>query len=165
MSGSRPGDDPGVYTMPPEAFRVGPQVPSASAEQETRASAESPAEREPRRPATERPARRRKGWDIALTVVLLLLLIAAAVVASGYALLVGLSDEACGGAGRICQDGLFEIGVWVSFTAPWLVVALALFVGAVLLVVRRRGFWVPLAGAALMAALCLLGAFLVWAAT
>ena len=153
MSGA--DEDPGIYTMPAGAFRIGPEATPSAPPQ--------PPERT-REPGSPRPARRRRGWDIALTIVLLVLLLAAAVVASAYGFAIGLSAGACGGGGRLCQVGLRDLGVWMALTTPWLVATVATFVGVLLLVVRRRGFWVPLAGAVLMGALWLLGAVLVWAA-
>jgi hypothetical protein len=153
VSGS--DEDPGIYTMPAGAFRIGSEAPPPT-----------PPERpgSPQEPASPRPVRRRRGWDIALTIVLLVLLLAAAVVASAYGFAIGLAAGACGGGGRLCQAGLRDLGVWMALTTPWLVAAVATFVGVLLLVIRRRGFWVPLAGVVLMGALWLIGAVLVWAA-
>jgi hypothetical protein len=160
VSGPRPDDDPGIYTMPAETFRVGRQVPAPTAEQPTERTPE-PASAS----ASAAPRRRRKGWDIALTIVLLVLLLAAAVVAASVGLALGVGSDACGSGGRVCRQDLLAVGVWTAFTTPLLILAVALFFSVVLLVVRRRAFWVPLAGFVLVAVLWSLGVFLVWAAT
>lgn len=168
VSGSQPDEDPGVYTMPAGAFRVGAQAPVADQVSERPApSASGAPSASPVSPEGRRvlPRRRRKGWDIALTIVLLVLLLAVAVVAASIAVALGGGTDACGSAGRVCRPDLLAAGLWTAFTTPLLVVAVALFFSVVLLVVRRRAFWVPLAGLVLLAALFSLGVFLVWAAT
>ena len=160
VSGPRPDDDPGIYTMPAETFRVGAQTPGP----------EQPVERVPESAsasasASVTPRRRRRGWDVVLTIVLLVALVAVAVVAASIALALGGGSDACGSGGRVCRPDLLAVGFWTAFTTPLLVLAVTLFFSVVLLVVRRRAFWVPIAGFVLLAALWSLGVFLVWAAT
>ncbi|MCC4909131.1 DUF6264 family protein [Microbacterium sp. cx-59] len=169
VSGTRPDDDPGVYRMPTEAFRVGahaqPQDPVATPEPVPTAAPPPAAPDAATRTASARSPRRRRGWDIALTIVLVVLLAVAAVIASSLGLVMAASADACGSGGRVCRDDLHSIGVWMLFTTPLLVLAVTAFFAIVLLVVRRRAFWVPIAGTILLAALWSLGVFLVWAAT
>jgi hypothetical protein len=155
VSGSRPDEDPGVYTMPADAFRIGSEPPVPVPPRPVRP---------PRTSASARPGRRRKGWDIALTIVLLVVLLAVAVTASVAALSLGVAAGSCGSGGRLCQDALRDLGVWMALTTPWLILVLSVFFAVILLVIRRRAFWVPLAGLLLTVVLWLLGALLVWAA-
>lgn len=173
VSSERPDGDPDVYRMPPEAFRVAPDgvappvaerpvgpCPSAAEARQPRTAAPRPD-----RPARTGAERRRKGWDIALTIVLLVVLLAVAGGASLLGFVLGLGSDACGADGRICREGLLVVGVWIALTAPWLVAAVAVFIAIVRLVVRRRAFWVPLVGMAFVAGLWWIGAAVVWAAT
>lgn len=157
--------------MPPEAFRVAsdgvapPAAERPSPPRAPEARRPRPAAPRPDRPARPTVERRRKGWDIALTIVLLVVLLAVAGGASLLGFALGLGSDACGADGRICREGLLVVGVWIALTAPWLVAAVAVFVAIVRLVVRRRAFWVPLVGMAFVAGLWWIGAAVVWAAT
>jgi Family of unknown function (DUF6264) len=153
VNGSVPDENAGVYTMPPEAYRVGTR-PAAS----PRDPAPAPAARRPQ------PARVRKAWDVALSSVLLVLLAAAATLGSTAAVFLALAGASCGRGGRVCQGAVRDAGVWTALTTPWMVFVLCLAATVALLVARRRGYWVPLLGLLLAAALWGTGAVLVWAA-
>lgn len=99
-----------------------------------------------------------------LTIVLVVVTAGAAVIASSYGLALAASAASCGEAGRVCRGGLREVGVWMAFTTPVLVLVCTVFFSVVVLVIRRRAFWVPLVGLGLLVALWAVGLFLVWAA-
>lgn len=156
MSEQRRPARPGVYTMPPGAFRVGgtaePQesVPSASAPPESVPSAS------PRSASV--PRRRRRVWDVVLTIVLLPVGAAVSAAGSVWALLLAFLADGCGPVG--CDYGRMNLGVWTAFSGPLAVWIVVLAVSVVLLAFRRLAFWVPLAGMALSAAVWALGAWL-----
>lgn len=164
VSTPRPGDRPDVYTLPPEAYRFGEPAPApVSPADSPPGTEEAPESAGVEDVLADAGVRRRRGWDIALTVGLLGLLVVAAGSASLLAVMLGLGSDGCA-AGRVCNGALREVGIWTAFTTPWLVVAIALFTAVTLVVLRRRGFWVPLVGLAAMVALWVVGALLVWAA-
>ncbi|WP_243233116.1 DUF6264 family protein [Microbacterium sp. CIAB417] len=163
MSSERPGEEPAIFRLPPESFRVGSdEAPHARPEP---APHREPAEPRPQRDAEPTaPRRRRKAWDIVLTIVLLVSTAAVSAVASTLALLLASSSTGCGADGRVCRTELLQGGVWTMLTVPWIVFVLTAFFAVLLLVVRRRAFWVPLAGSVLAALGWLVGAVLLWAA-
>jgi uncharacterized BrkB/YihY/UPF0761 family membrane protein len=150
--------------MPAETYRVATPAEEsivAPAPESAREPRQTPQARQP----AEAPVRRRKGWDIALAVVLLLVLVAAVVVAASYGVVFASAADACGSGGRVCREDLRDLGIWMTFTTPLLVLAVVLFFAVVLWVSRRRLFWLPATGLLLLGALWSLGVFLIWAAT
>lgn len=163
MSSERPGEEPAIFRLPPESFRVGSD--EAQAARSEPAPRRNPAEPRPQ-PHAERtaPRRRRKAWDILLTIVLLVVTAVLSAVASTLALLLATSSIGCGADGRVCRTELLQGGVWTMLTVPWIVFVLTAFFAVLLLVVRRRAFWLPLVGSLLVALSWLVGAVLLWAA-
>lgn len=156
MSSERPGEDPAIFRLPPESFRIGADEAPAAVRPE-------PAAR-PARTDAPRAPERRKSWDIVLTIVLLVGAAAVSAVASTLAILLAASSAGCGADGRVCRVELLQGGVWTMLTVPWIVFVLTAFFAVLLLVVRRRAFWVPLVGALVAVLAWLVGAFLLWAA-
>lgn len=157
VSEPRPGDEPGVYTLPEGAFRVregaaAGERPAPPAERvagvPTGAPAGAPtAERPvPESPASVDGRRRRRVWDVVLTIVLLLLGAGVAVLGSVMALLIVVLANGCGAVN--CDYERLNLGLWVALTGPWATWAIALVVSIVLLVRRRLAFWMPLLGIA-----------------
>nr|WP_243845273.1 DUF6264 family protein [Microbacterium halimionae] len=137
--------------MGPETYRVSTEPPVS----------EYAAGPTPRRDVNSLPQRRRRRWDLWLTISLLVLLAAASVTASVLAVLLTYAFNACGSGA--CSRDVMNIGVWVSLTAPWIAFVIALALSIVLLIVRRLAFWVPLAAFVLVVGLWNVGAFIVWA--
>lgn len=164
MSSERPGEEPAIFRLPPESFRVGSDRAPAAVRPEPAPRPQRPAPQPPGDTGRTTPRRRRKAWDIVLTIVLLVANATVATVASTLALLLASSSTGCGADGRVCRTALLQGGAWTMFTVPWIVFALTAFFAVLLLVVRRRAFWVPLAGTVLAAVSWLVGAFLLWAA-
>ena len=164
MSSERPGEEPAIFRLPPESFRVGSDEASAADRPDAAPRPERTAPQPKRDTGSMSARRRRKAWDVALTTVLLVATAAVAAVASTLALLLADSSTGCGADGRVCRTELLQGGVWTMLTVPWIVFVLTAFSAVLLLVVRRRAFWVPLAGSVLAALSWLVGAFLLWAA-
>ncbi|MDQ1205795.1 DUF6264 family protein [Microbacterium sp. SORGH_AS_0862] len=164
MSSERPGEEPAIFRLPPESFRVGSGEAPAAVRPEPAARADRPAPTPQRDTGRTAPRRRRKAWDIVLTIVLLVATATVAAVASALALLLASSSTGCGADGRVCRTELLQGGVWTMLTVPWIAFVLTAFFAVLLLVVRRRAFWVPLVGTVLAALSWVVGAFLLWAA-
>ncbi|GAB3148397.1 hypothetical protein GCM10027058_08910 [Microbacterium neimengense] len=163
MSSERPGEEPAIFRLPPESFRIGSD--EARAVRPEPAPRGESAESMPQRHAERTvPRRRRKAWDVVLTIVLLVSTAAVSAVASTLALLLASSSTGCGADGRVCRTELLQGGVWTMLTVPWIVFVLTAFFAVLLLVVRRRAFWVPLVGSVIAALSWLVGAVLLWAA-
>ncbi|WDG17520.1 DUF6264 family protein [Microbacterium sp. Clip185] len=164
MSSERPGEEPAIFRLPPESFRVGSDGAPAAARPEPSPRSERPAPRPEREAGRTAPRRRRKTWDIVLTIVLLAVTAVVSAVSSTLALMLAASSTGCGADGRVCRAELLQGGVWTMLTAPWIVFVLTAFFAVLLLIVRRRAFWVPLVGTVVAALTWLVGAFLLWAA-
>lgn len=113
-------------------------------------------------PPTVRRGRRPVRWaDVIVSIVLLVVLIGAAVTASVFGAFLSYASRSCDPAG--CNYDVLSTGVWFAVLSPWAVAIVAIAGSVVLMVLRRLSFWVPLTAFALMVALWLVGAVLVWA--
>lgn len=166
--------DPGTFhVQDPDAAEPAPPAAPEAAEEAERAEdigetapAEDAAPEPARAPTpvrTKRPRPPVRWGDLVTSIVLILLLAGAATMASIFAAFLTFASTSCGPVG--CNYDVMGIGVGVALISPWIVFALAV-VGVILLVIARRlSFWVPLTAFALMVALWLVGALLVWAGT
>jgi hypothetical protein len=112
---------------------------------------------------TPPPVRRVRAWDVVLTIVLLVLIAPFAYLMSAASLFFGMAGDFCSEA--TCNFGLMNVAFQIGLIGPWVVVLAALAFSVVRLVLRRRAFWVPLAGAAAIVVVWL-GAFgLLWLST
>jgi len=107
----------------------------------------------------ERPAKQPvKVLDVVVTIVLLV----ADAILAGLASLMGMflvmASDSCGV--RDCNVDLITLGWLMGMILPWVAFIATAAVAIVLMVKRRLAFWVPLAGAALIA-LSLVAAFIV----
>lgn len=168
VSEPRPGDQPGVYTLPEGAFRVregaapgerpAPPAGRSAGSAAVPPSAAPTAERSAPDPAASVDGRRRRRvWDVVLTIVLLLLGAGVAVVGSVMALFIAFLADGCGAVN--CDYERLNLGLWVALTGPWVTWAIALVVSIVLLVRRRLAFWMPLLGIVLTVGVWFLGAW------
>jgi uncharacterized BrkB/YihY/UPF0761 family membrane protein len=164
VSSERPGEEPAIFRLPPESFRVGSDEAPAAVRPEQTPRPERTAPRPQHDTGRTGPHRQRKAWDVVLTIVLLLSTAAVSAVASTLAVLLAASSAGCGADGRVCRTELLQGGVWTMLTVPWIVFVLTAFFAVVLLVVRRRAFWVPLVGTIVAALTWVAGAVLLWAA-
>ncbi|MFG6402047.1 MULTISPECIES: DUF6264 family protein [unclassified Microbacterium] len=105
--------------------------------------------------------RRVRVWDVAVTIVLLVLLTLFALAASYAGSLLAMAAQAC--RPTLCDEGVFNLGLWFGVLAPWVVLLVAVGATVVLLIKRRLGFWAPLAAAALMVGLWFVAAAIVGA--
>ncbi|BDZ65592.1 hypothetical protein [Agromyces mangrovi Wang et al. 2018] len=92
-------------------------------------------------------------WDLVLSIVLVLLLIGVAITGVFIGSLFALGAPSC--VNGSCA--LFDVGLNVAIWGPIVVGVLGLAVTVTLLVLRKRAFWVPLAGIALVAIVVFVG--------
>ena len=85
--------------------------------------------------------RTRRTWDTVLTIVLLVVDLVTAVILSYLAIFLVFASDSCGVG---CNSDLLSFGVLLGFIAPYVAFAIALVVSIVLLVTKRRAFWVPI---------------------
>ncbi len=101
---------------------------------------------------TKRP---RAMWDIVLTVILLILGIVAAVFGSFAGIFLVFLSDSCGST--TCNSDQMGFGITLATLGVWLPIVASVIVSIVFLVLRRRTFWVPIAGIVLAAAVWALG--------
>jgi len=92
-------------------------------------------------------------WDLVLSIVLVLLLIGVAITGVFIGSLFALGAPSC--VNGSCE--LFDVGLNVAIWGPIVVGVLGLAATVTLLVLRKRAFWVPLAGIALVAIVVFVG--------
>lgn len=102
-------------------------------------------------------------WDAILTSILLGLLGVLTFGVSVFGAFLAMASDPCG-ATLSCSNDLISIGVLVAMGVPWVVLVGVVIAAIVFLVKRWIAFWVPLAGAPLVAASWFLGAAIVSAA-
>ncbi|WP_307219062.1 DUF6264 family protein [Microbacterium sp. SORGH_AS_0888] len=167
MSEPRPDGEPGVYTLPEGSFRMseGAAAPVGRSVAEEGRTAAHAAPEEPGRPVsdaeavppTSDPPRRRRVWDLVLTLLLLLVATGAAGLSSVLALYIVLLSDGCSTVN--CDYGQLNLGLWIALSGPWAVWAVAVVVSIALLVRRRLAFWMPIVGVAAIVGVWFLGAW------
>lgn len=158
-----------VFRMDPSTFRVqdpprGEHAETAvetDAADATDASAGQPAA--PVAPQARTPRRPVRWADLIVSIVLLVLLVAAAATASLFGAFLAFASDSCSATG--CNYDVMSIGIWVAVISPWIVFVAALIGTIVMIVLRRISFWIPITAFALIIALWLIGAVLVWSGT
>lgn len=93
-------------------------------------------------------------WDLILSIVLLLAVLGTTAVVVMLALMGALMASACGPG---CKLDQFGVGFALSIILPIAFALATVIVTIVLLVKRRRTFWVPLAGIGLVVVGWLIG--------
>lgn len=159
-----------VFRMDPSTFRVQdpPRAGHADVPSQTDVAPDVPEGEvtEPAAAAAPRPRKPRRAvrWaDLIASIVLLVLLAAAAVTASVFGAFLTFASDSCSPTG--CNFSVMTIGIWVAVLSPWVVFLVALAGTIVMIVLRRISFWIPITAFALIVALWLIGAVLVWAGT
>lgn len=109
---------------------------------------------------TQSPARPRRTWDLALSIVLLVLLMVVSAAAAVMGLGLAFVGDSCG-ASSVCDYDRIGTGLMVGIAAPLVIGSLALVATIIALVLRRLSFWIPVAGM-LLALVAEVGAW-VWA--
>ena len=89
-------------------------------------------------------ARRRKAWDIALSIVLMALAVVTALIGSFSQLFVLAFTDYCPPASCHIDQAVAGVGVTWAIVAAVLIASIVITI--VLLVRRRRGWWVALVG-------------------
>ncbi|MCD2441121.1 DUF6264 family protein [Agromyces sp. SYSU K20354] len=95
-------------------------------------------------------------WDLVLTIVLLVLMVGAALVASFLSFFLAFASDSCG-ASAVCDYDRIATGMLVAMIGPLVVGLVALIAAAIVLVLKRIAFWIPIAGIVLVAAVFLAG--------
>jgi hypothetical protein len=113
----------------------------------------------PPAPPVRRP---RAVWDLWLTIALLLVAVLVDVVVSFFAVFLVFASDACVSS---CDSGLMSIGFLIAIALPTVALVLGIIAAILLLVFRRRAFWIPLVVIALEIGLYLLGAAVTYAST
>ena len=93
---------------------------------------------------TAAPVRTVKAWDIVLTIALILIgsgLVAVLVILGA---LLGVAGDRC--SEFSCSFTQIGLGILVAIAAPVVLFLIAIVVSIVMLVKKRRAFWVPLVG-------------------
>jgi len=85
--------------------------------------------------------RTRKTWDIVLTISLLAIDLITAVVLSYVAIFLVFASDSCGTG---CNSALLSFATLFGFVSPYVAFVIGLVLSIVLLVRRRRAFWVPI---------------------
>lgn len=107
-------------------------------------------------PSTSPSERKRALWDIILTVILLVVTVIAASIASLFGLFLAFMSDSCGAVGE-CNIDQLGVGMALAVGGVWLAPVAAIVAAVVLLVLRRRAFWVALLGLVLVGAIWALG--------
>ncbi|MBN9189440.1 MAG: hypothetical protein J0I78_16775 [Microbacterium sp.] len=89
-------------------------------------------------------SRTSKSDNIAATVLLFLLVLLVAAFLSFRGMFLGFWVDTCGVVTIPCEPGLFRAGLLTGVFSPWVIFVVALLLSIVLIVIRRRAFWVPL---------------------
>ncbi|MFC6356125.1 hypothetical protein [Luethyella okanaganae] len=110
--------------------------------------------------ATTTPTRRLAVWDLVLTIVLDLMLVGIAAVATLFSAFLVMASDSCGSSVE-CDIGMFDVGWLIAFASPGVFTLIVLVISVILLILRRRAFWVPLAGIVLVVGVWFLGVWLV----
>lgn len=95
-------------------------------------------------------------WDLVLTIALLVVMIGAAVLASFLSFFLAFAGDSCG-ASVTCDTDRIAAGMLVAMIGPLAVAMLALIAGAVVLVLKRIAFWIPIVGIVLVAGVFVAG--------
>ena len=90
-------------------------------------------------------------WDLILTIVLLVVMIGLALLASFLSFFLAFASDSCG-SGITCDYDRMATGMLLAMVGPLAVALLVLIAGVVMLVLRRRAFWIPIVGIVLVIA-------------
>ncbi|GLI26262.1 hypothetical protein ARHIZOSPH14_05040 [Agromyces rhizosphaerae] len=150
------GDD--ARTRPAADGDSGSSTPAERSTPESNAPADAAAAAAPDgRTKRVRPVR---VWDLLLSIVLLLLLVGVAITGALVGSLFALNAPSC--VNGSCD--LFDVGLGIAIWGPIVVGVLGLAATVILLALRRRAFWVPLVGIALVAVVVFVGGAISFAA-
>ena len=109
------------------------------------------------------PVRRQRAvWDLWLTIALLLVAVLVDIVLSFFAVFLVFAADACVSS---CDSGLMSTGFLVAIVLPTVALVMGIIGAILLLVFRRRAFWVPIVVIALVIGLYFLGAALTYLGT
>jgi hypothetical protein len=107
--------------------------------------------------------RERPTWDLVLTIVLLVSYLILTLVASAFGTLYAFASDGCGSS-NTCNYDQMNVGLFTAVTGVWGPVLFVVAGAIILLVIRRRAFWVPLVGILLTIGISALGAVLIFGA-
>lgn len=99
-------------------------------------------------------------WDLVTTIVLLVLAAVVGAVLTFAAFFLVFASDPCG-ASTVCDTGRMGAGFFIALLGPAAITLVTVIVAVVLLILRRRAFWVPIVGILLAAGVWIGGAALV----
>ncbi len=114
-------------------------------------------------PTSPAPPRERKTWDIVLTIVFMVVNLGLNAIGSFVGVMLAFASDSCGSA-KVCNTDQIGIGMSLAVIGPWVPLVFVIAGSIVLLVIRRRAFWLPLVGIALTIAIVGVGIALVFGA-
>lgn len=97
-----------------------------------------------------KPSRERKSWDFILTIFLLVLFLGWSLLCSFAGALVAFAGDSCG-ASSTCNSDLVGTAFMIGMFGPAVLAVIVLLFAIVWMVRRHISFWIPLAGAVLVA--------------
>jgi hypothetical protein len=103
-------------------------------------------------PPQDSPKRTVAIWDIILTVILLVIGLGIALIGSFLGFMLVFLSDSCG-ASTTCDTNQIGLGFTIATIGVWPPIILAVLLSIVVLVLRRRAFWIPLVAIVLMAAI------------
>jgi len=119
---------------------------------------------EPAAQAQTTPApqpRERATWDIVLTIVFLVVSVGVNALGSYLGVMLAFASDSCSTV-TPCNYDQISAGMLIAIFGPWVGFVVVTSCSIILLVKRRRAFWVPLVGTALTVALVGVGIALVF---
>jgi hypothetical protein len=98
-----------------------------------------------------KPARKVAAWDLILTIVLLLLVLLAGGIAGAAGIFLVFLTDSCG-SGANCVEPQLDNGYFIATVGVWIPAVLAVIASIIVLVLKRRAFWIPIVGIVLIVA-------------
>ena len=92
-----------------------------------------------------KPARTVAVWDLVLTIALLLFVLLAAGIAGAAGIFLVLLTDSCG-SGANCVEPQLDNGYFIATVGVWIPAVLAIIASIIVLILKRRAFWIPLVG-------------------
>jgi hypothetical protein len=96
-----------------------------------------------------KPERTVAVWDLVLTIVLLLLVLLAGGIAGAAGIFLVFLTDSCG-SGANCVEPQLDNGYFIATVGVWIPAVLAIIASIIVLVLKRRAFWIPIVGIVLI---------------
>ena len=100
--------------------------------------------------------RARPLWDVVLTIVLDLVYLILTLLGSVFGAFLAFASDSCGSS-TVCNDDQISAGWVVATLVVWAPVIFVIGISILLLVLKRRAFWMPILGIVLTIAIEAIG--------